>query len=535
MFFSRFGLQSKIIIILCVAVVSVAAVSTYLAMLLTRQPVEEAIYRKVLSQALATAHQLDARELSSPNNLLAHLREVQRDFKGVEQCDVRAHDSDHTLLATTDPSGPHLELDTTSGIEHYNEFESAGEDQISIETPDGRDWVVSTPIVDQEGSRIGCLQLLVSKKTSNVIINGLVWRNVILMLASLGVVMLAVHVFFLYNVRRPVRDMVQVMEAAEGGALQVRAHCQDQEKDRDEIAQLACHLNRMLSRVENFNAELGRKVNEATGELARRNEELTRINEELFDTQKTLARSERLAVAGQLAASLAHEIGTPLNSISGHVQLMARRKTGDKTMDRRLQIIDSQIENIVRSVKQLLSWTRTFDLHLATIDLRHVLEEVVLLSSPALELRKIKVRTHFPHRAPKIYADAGYLQQVFLNLINNSIDAMPRGGQLEIRFAAADGGDGRNQCSRVKVEVEDTGEGIPPETLSHIFDPMFTTKRMGTGAGLGLAICKQILQQHYGSIEVRSELHQGTRFIVTLPVDSRVQPEAPAAVLTYST
>src|SRR5579863_4143336 len=127
MFFSRFGLQSKIIIILAVAVVSVATVSTYVAMLLTRQPVEEAIYRKVLSQALATAHQLHAPELGNGINLLGRLREVQRDFKGVEQCDVRAHDAAHSLVATTDPAGPHLELDATPGIEYYNEFESAGE------------------------------------------------------------------------------------------------------------------------------------------------------------------------------------------------------------------------------------------------------------------------------------------------------------------------------------------------------------------------------------------------------------------------
>ena len=527
MFFSRFGLQTKIIIILCVAVVSVAVVSTYLAMLLTRQPVEEAIYRKVLSQALAAAHQLNTQELGNPANLLARLKEVQRDFKGVEQCDVRAHDAAHTLLATTDPSGPHLELDVTAGIERYNEFESAGEDQISIETPDGRDWIVSTPVRGQDGSTVACLQLRVSKKTSNVIINGLVWRNLVLMLASLLAVMLAVHVFFLYNVRRPVKDMVEVMKAAEGGALQVRARCQDPGKDRDEIAQLAHHLNRMLERLENFNAEMARQVSKATGELAGRNEELIRINEELFETQKTLARSERLAVAGQLAASLAHEIGTPLNSISGHVQLMARRKTGDQTMDRRLQIIDSQIEIIVRSVKQLLSWTHRFELRPANIDLRRVLDEVVLLSSPALDSRKIKVRTDLPGHAPWIYADAGYLQQVFLNLINNSMDAMPRGGELMIGLRVAEEGEGRNQPPLITVEVEDTGEGIAPETIHHIFDPMFTTKRMGTGAGLGLAICKQIIQQHGGTIEVQSELHAGTRFIIKLPVDTRAPAEAP--------
>ncbi len=122
----------------------------------------------------------------------------------------------------------------------------------------------------------------------------------------------------------------------------------------DEIGLLAAHLNRLLRRIENFSNEMGHKVEEATGEVARRNEELRRINKELFETQKNLARSERLAVAGQLAASLAHEIGTPLNSISGHVQLLARRKTNDEATARRLLVIEKQVENIVRTVRQLL-------------------------------------------------------------------------------------------------------------------------------------------------------------------------------------
>jgi signal transduction histidine kinase len=528
MLFKRFGLQSKIIIILAAAVVSVVSVSTYLAMVLTRQLVEEAIYRKVLSQALATAHQLvSGHDLDTPDNLLAHLNQVKRDFKGVEQIDVYRHDPAHSLAATTDPGGEHLELDVIPNVDKYNEFERPGEDQITIETRDGRDWIMSTPI--RAGDRlIGCLDLKVSKKSSNAIINGLVWRNVVLMLASLLAVIFAIHMFFFSNVRRPVKEMVEVMEAAEGGALAVRAH----PASEDEIGQLGRHLNQMLERLENFNTELGRKVSEATGELARRNEELTRINEELFETQKTLARSERLAVAGQLAASLAHEIGTPLNSISGHVQLMARKKTGDPVADRRLQIIETQIETIVRSVKQLLSWTRKFELHLEEVDLRKTLEEVVLLSSPALENRRIRVRTAFPKRGPEIQGDAGYLQQVFLNLINNSMDAMPRGGRLEIRLKTPESAKGESRT--VRVEVEDTGEGIAPETLGHIFDPMFTTKRMGTGAGLGLAICKQIIQQHGGTIEVSSRPYEGTCFAIVLPVDCRTRSESSTPALVHS-
>ena len=277
-------------------------------------------------------------------------------------------------------------------------------------------------------------------------------------------------------------------------------------------------------------------MSEATGELARRNDELVRINEELFDTRKNLARSERLAVAGQLAASLAHEIGTPLNSISGHVQLMARRKTGDAANDRRLQIIESQIENIVRTVKQLLSWTRKFELRIEALDIRRTLEEAVLLSSPALEARKIKVRTELPRQALPIYGDAGYLQQVFLNLINNSMDAMPRGGTLRIRLSKAENGLAGAEAPAARIEVQDTGEGIPPEMQGHIFDPMFTTKRMGTGAGLGLAICRQILQQHGGTIEVSSRLREGTCFTITLPEDCRVTTVEASAqpVLTHS-
>jgi signal transduction histidine kinase len=277
-------------------------------------------------------------------------------------------------------------------------------------------------------------------------------------------------------------------------------------------------------------------VEEATAELARRNEELKRIYEELFETQKNLARSERLAVAGQLAASLAHEIGTPLNSISGHVQLLARQANGNEASKRRLQIIEKQIENIVRTVKQLLSWTRKFDLRTEPLDLCHLLEESVLISSPALQLRKIKVQTKLDKTCPPIQGDSAYLQQVFLNLINNCMDAMPRGGELRVRLrypanraccAPEDGG-------TLAIELEDTGTGMSAETMAHIFEPMFTTKRIGTGAGLGLAICHQIVRQHAGSIQVKSEIGRGTCFTIVLPLDCREKLEGMAGTSPVS-
>jgi signal transduction histidine kinase len=235
-------------------------------------------------------------------------------------------------------------------------------------------------------------------------------------------------------------------------------------------------------------------------------------------------------VAGQLAASLAHEIGTPLNSISGHVQLLARRKSNDEATARRLLVIEKQVANIVRTVRQLLSWTRKFELRLELVDLGHVLEDALLLSSPVLELRKIRVQMTLARDCPKIYGDSGYLHQVFLNLINNSTDAMPRGGELRVEVRAPTS----EQPQEVEVIITDTGTGMAPETLAHIFDPMFTTKQMGTGAGLGLAICDQIVRQHAGTIHAESEPGQGTIFTIRLPLDCRERVESPALSLVMS-
>ncbi len=521
--FGRLSLQAKIIAIFAVTVMVVVGISTLIATFLTRDPVESELYRKALAQARQMAHQIAAPDtLARPDVLVPDLRQLQHDSPGIIQADVYVHEPYHQLVATTNPRGQHLELDDIPRVESYNEYykpPEGHEDQESIETDDSRAWIISTTIRAQ-GEPIGCLILTVSRSSLNEVTWDLVLRNLLLTIASFIVVVLVIHLFFLRAVRRPVKEMTRVMQAAEKGQLNVRARLQSW----DEIGLLAAHLNRLLRRIENFSNEMGQKVEEATGEVARRNEELRRINEELFETQKNLARSERLAVAGQLAASLAHEIGTPLNSISGHVQLLARRKSNDEATARRLLVIEKQVENIVRTVRQLLSWTRKFELRLELVDLRHVLEDSVLLSSPVLEVRKIRVQLSLAKDCPKIYGDSGYLHQVFLNLINNSTDAMPRGGELRIKLRPP----APEEPQEVEVVIADTGTGMARETLAHVFDPMFTTKQIGTGAGLGLAICDQIVRQHAGTIHAESEPGQGTTFTIRLPLDCREKVEAPA-------
>jgi signal transduction histidine kinase len=520
MVFDRLSLQLKIIVIIAATVMVVLGVSTVIATYLTQDPVEGELYNKALAQAALTAHQLAAPDtLARPEVLLQALGQLKKDTPGIIQADVYAHDREPRLVATTNPSGQHFELDHIPNIETYNEYYKRGEDQASMEPESRKAWIISTTI-RAHGDPIGCLILTVSRSSLNEVTWELVLRNLLLMVASLVAVVLVIHLFFMRSVRRPVKEMIRVMESAEHGQLDVRARLQSW----DEIGLLAAHLNRMLRRIENFNNELGRKVEEATAELARGNEELRRINEELFETQKNLARSERLAVAGQLAASLAHEIGTPLNSISGHVQLLARRKTNDESTARRLLVIEKQVENIVRTVKQLLSWTRKYELRLERVDLARVLEDTILLASPVLDLRKIRVHLNLAKDCPKIYGDSGYLHQVFLNLINNSTDAMPRGGELRIALRAL----GPDEPREVELVLADTGTGMARETLAHVFDPMFTTKQIGTGAGLGLAICDQIVRQHAGTIRAESESGRGTTFTIRLPLDCREKVEASA-------
>jgi len=517
--FDRLSLQVKIIGIFAVTVMVVLVVSTLIATFLTRDPVESELYRKALAQARQTAHQIAAPDtLASPDVLVPALRQLQHDSPGILQADVYVHSPHHHLVASTNAHGQHLELDDIPDVESYKEYYKPFDDQESIETENRREWIISTAI-GTEGEPIGCLILTVSRSSLNAVTWDLVMRNVLLMLASFVVVVLVIHFFFLRAVRRPVKEMIRVMQAAEKGQLNVRARLQSW----DEIGLLAAHLNRLLRRIENFSNEMGQKVTEATGEVAHRNDELRRINEELFETQKNLARSERLAVAGQLAASLAHEIGTPLNSISGHVQLLARRKSNDEATARRLLVIEKQVENIVRTVRQLLSWTRKYELRIELVDLGRVLEDSVLLSSPVLEARKIRVQLNLAKNCPRIYGDSGYLHQVFLNLINNSADAMQRGGELCLTLHVPSS----DETKEIEVILADTGTGMGRETLAHIFDPMFTTKQIGTGAGLGLAICDQIVRQHAGTIRVESEPGQGTTFTIRLPLDCREKAEAP--------
>ena len=187
---------------------------------------------------------------------------------------------------------------------------------------------------------------------------------------------------------------------------------------------------KLLVQIEGFNEDLRREVALATQDLGRANDALLR-------TQQHLARSERLAVVGQMAASLAHEIGTPLNAISGHLELLADNHSNASDTRRRVRIIRQQLDFIVGTVKRLLEWTHKRNTAPQPVNLRKLIQEVLWLVGPTLEEHSISARLNSEDQLPTINANRESLQQVFLNLINNSIDAMPGGGALTVKTGLA--------------------------------------------------------------------------------------------------
>jgi signal transduction histidine kinase len=232
----------------------------------------------------------------------------------------------------------------------------------------------------------------------------------------------------------------------------------------------------------------------------------------------------RLAAAGQTAAHFAHEVGTPLNLISGHVQLLKSDLARDPhDADARIKTISAQIERIERIVRGMLDKTR-FETELSPLDLNALLRRLCDAMSPAFDKRNIRLVETLFENLPLIAGSSDRLQQLFLNLINNSVDAMAEGGDLHVCTAARPGKNGK--LLQVTVDFADTGVGMTPEILSHIFDPLYTTKQRGHGTGLGLVIVSQIVSEHGATIEVESTPEHGTRFRLAF---SAIQNEVLAA------
>ena len=230
---------------------------------------------------------------------------------------------------------------------------------------------------------------------------------------------------------------------------------------------------------------------------------------EFKELENKYYESQKLAAVGQLSAGIAHEVRNPLSSIKMSLQILEKRMNPEGNDLKRFHIARKEVEHLEKLVSDILVFAKPTEPEMHLADLNMCLEYSLAMAEREVEVKKITVQTRFDDRVPLVPFDSSMLQQAFLNLYLNAIDAMEESGTLTIRTGLAEG------QKQAVVEIIDNGAGIDEAALPHVFNPFFTTKKYGTG--LGLSQVKKIIDQHRGSIEVLSRKGEGTRVIVTLP------------------
>jgi len=269
------------------------------------------------------------------------------------------------------------------------------------------------------------------------------------------------------------------------------AHTPFFEDDKDFLAILANQLSVAIE-----NARLFESEKEAYYQLAK--------------AQRQLVETEKLAALGQLSARVAHEVNNPLGIMKNYLEIISQNAGSFGKLDNYVGILREEVNRIAAIVRQLLDFYHPRSVEKSEVNLSNVIDELIVLVSVQMESNQIELKKNYPPDMPCVWASSEQLKQVFLNLIMNSRDFMPDGGEIIIT--------GREENGSVVLDFADSGTGIEEKELSKVFDPFYTTKKDGTGTGLGLSVCYGIVQNHGGSISVKNRPEGGAQFTVSLPV-----------------
>jgi signal transduction histidine kinase len=318
----------------------------------------------------------------------------------------------------------------------------------------------------------------------------------------IGLLAAGVLMGFLFTVvvGRRIDTLSRTMQRVEAGDLTARAS----EEHADELGRLGKSFNSMVARL--------------ADEQQQREE---RHAAEIRQAER-VASLGKMAAIGTITSGIAHELNNPLNNIGITTEALIGSFDGysDREKLRMLEQIHGQVGRGSSIVANLLDFTRQKPTAFAPLSVPETVASAMTLVGNELSLAGVEPQLDLAGDLPEVLGDPRRLQQVFLNLFLNSIQAMPAGGTLEVRASLGKG-------AFVQVDVTDTGEGIAPDDLDKVFLPFFTTKEPGKGTGLGLSVSYGIINEHHGRTEVKSEPGKGTTFSVFLPVMSAVRPEDP--------
>jgi signal transduction histidine kinase len=503
------GVRAKLVLLSLAIVMVVSFGFTILHVKLAQGWVQDDLRDRAIAFAREIAATIgDRREFENSTLLKAQIQQILAVRPNVLQLDILAFRPDGTaVVATSHPASrlpfrrPDAE-EVAQGRTLSRLVRGSGE----------RAWEVMTPIAF-EGEAVGAVAVLFSfRRADELAFRSEMWAlgltagSVLMMALLMGVAVRLV-------VERPLHRLMAAIRAVRAGTSTATASI----TSRDEFGQLAAHFNEMMTRINRFSGELQARVDEATAELAQRYADLERLNGQLFHAQRSLSHAERLAVSGRLLAEVAHEVGTPLHSVAGHLELL-RQDLGERLFSpriaHRLTIVESEVTRLTQIIAQLLDLARRPAGQPGPLDLNELVRETIDLVRPGVTDAGIHLALELEKSSAAMRGHADQLQQVVLNLLTNAIDATPAGGRVAVRTRVIN--------KALTLEVADTGGGIPRAHHKEIFEPFFTTKEPGRGTGLGLFIASQIVREHGGDIGVESEEGQGTTFRVRLPREGPV-------------
>jgi len=450
---------------------------------------------------LAIEHALRSRQPQDVQDLLA---EIVRDPNPVDR--IRIFDRRLQEIASASNA-------LTARIEipqaELTQAARTGETRIRFVETSGRPMIYAVlPLKDRRGGISGVLEVThVAARVERQIQQAIQDQALGLSLLSVTiavVIWLTVRV----SIRRPIGRLVRTVLAFGQGDLSRRIEL----RRRDEIGQLATAFNRMAEELQKAQAELI-----AHGQAR-------------LELERQLQQGQKLAAVGRLASEVAHEVGTPLNIISGRAETIRNALPPDHPLEQHVATVLRQTERITGILRQLLDYTRPRRPAARPLPVGPALTRLVELLEPLAQRREVALTAQVAADLPSVLADPDLCQHVLLNLVTNALDATPPGGQIHLSAAdgppgpSADAPDVRPRIRRgaipepcVTIVVADTGGGIPAQRLEKIFEPFFSTKETGRGTGLGLAIVEDIVRAHRGAIEIASAEGRGTSVLLYWP------------------
>lgn len=502
----RFGVRRKLVLLSLLILVVVSFGFTLLQLFLSRTWVEDDLRERAVTFAREISATIgDRREFESGPLLRRQIEQIMAVRRNVLQLDILAFGDEGTTVITSSHPDSRLPFMRRDVEQVWRGLVVSR--LVSGETR--RYWEIMAPVT-LEGKVAGAVAAKFSLDHADALSARIrLWALVLTAVSVLvmgSLMTLAVHII----VNQPIRRFMDAIRGVQRGDTIATVEV----ATRDEFGVLADRFNAMMGRINDFHDELQIRVTEATRELEARYREVERLHQLLFATQRSLGHAERLALSGRIMAEVAHEVGTPLHSVAGHLQLLRRDLPPElmtEGVERRLSVIESQVARVTEIIAQLLDLTRRAPGEPGPIDLNQLVRDTADLVRPGLTAGGLTLDLAAAPALPFVQGHANQLQQVMLNLVTNAIDATPPGGTVRVATRPAP------ETTEVELEVSDTGRGIPSTELKRIFEPFFSTKGPGAGTGLGLFISAQIVREHKGRIDVASEVGHGSSFRVRLP------------------